>query len=58
MNVSTSNTYTPRPLADNQALTYNRQKQVAELNAQHGSKLDVRKDANAIVAQTILSVFA
>lgn len=50
--------YTPRPIADNMALTYNRQKQVALQNAQTGSQLSVRKEINAQVAQTIVSIFA
>jgi hypothetical protein len=58
MKVSSANSYTPRPLADNMALTYNRQKQVAQQNAQSGSQLSVKKEVNAQVAQTIVSIFA
>lgn len=58
MNVSSASSYSPRPLADNMALTYNRQKQVAQQNAQTGSQLSVQKEVNAQVAQTIVSIFA
>lgn len=58
MNVSFANTYSPRPLADNVALTYNRQKQIAQQNAQTGSQIDLKKEVNAQVAQTIAGLFA
>jgi hypothetical protein len=58
MNVSSPSAYSPRPLADNMALTYNRQKQIAQQNAQTGSQIDLKKEVNAQVAQTIVSIFA
>ncbi|MBY0355860.1 MAG: hypothetical protein K2Q12_09075 [Rickettsiales bacterium] len=54
----TAASYSPRPITDNLALSYNRQKQIAEQNAQTGSQLDLKKEVNASIATTIAGIFA
>lgn len=46
----------PRPLSSNAGLVHNRANQIASLNAQTGSHLDLRKEAAAATAQMLLNI--
>jgi hypothetical protein len=46
----------PRPLSSNEGLVHNKRTQMDSINAQSGSKLDLRKEVAATTAQMILSI--
>lgn len=46
----------PRPMSSNAGLVYNKQNQIAHLNAQTGSHLDLRKEVAATTAQMLVNI--
>ncbi len=46
----------PRPLASNEGLVHNRASQIASLNAQTGSKLDLHKEVAATTASMLVNI--
>ncbi len=46
----------PRPLSSNEGLVHNKKAHLESINAQSGSKLDLRKEVAAATAQMLLNI--